>query len=159
MMSDLNAIGNRDLLNRKNKVAFFCSNKCSGDIILKSQDWATNLIGTDILPIGGFHTPVEKEVLRIIIKANHPVIIFPARSIANMRMPIAWKHGLETGKICVVSNFGSSADRITSSNSERRNIEVVNFADKCLFAYIAKGGKTEALKNLTINRGVPILEF
>ena len=42
--------------------AFFCSQACPGDAILKAQD-GTNARGPDSGPvIGGFHAPVEHEV-------------------------------------------------------------------------------------------------
>ena len=53
--------------------AFFCSQSCPGDIILKAQDWA-NARGPESAPvIGGFHTPIERDVLRILLRGSAPV--------------------------------------------------------------------------------------
>jgi len=51
------------------------------------------ILGRDdgVTVISGFHTPVEKECLRILLRGSQPVIICPARSIEGMRIPPTWK--------------------------------------------------------------------
>ena len=68
-------------------IAFFCSQSCPGDIILRAQDWA-NARGPDDAPvISGFHTPVERDVLRILLRGGAPVIQVRARALDGARLP------------------------------------------------------------------------
>jgi len=81
-------IGNPVILQR-NKLALFCSKKCPGNLILKAYDLVHELRESGTTVISGFHTPIEKECLRILLRGDQPIIICPARSIENMRIPSA----------------------------------------------------------------------
>ncbi len=144
-LSTLHAIGNRDLLRHPRKLAFFCSNRCPGEIILKVQDWANGLAGNALLPMSGFHTPVEREALRILLRSRHPLAIFPARSLENMRIPAAWKAGIEAGAICVASGFPPHVRRATAQSAAARNRLVASLADAFLIPYATPGGNTSKL--------------
>jgi predicted Rossmann fold nucleotide-binding protein DprA/Smf involved in DNA uptake len=73
------------------KVALFCSARCPGDLILKAYDLAKKLRDDGVTVISGFHSPIEKECLRILLRGKQPLIICPARSLANLRVPTEWK--------------------------------------------------------------------
>lgn len=149
----LQTFGNAALLDHPRKLAFFCSNRCPGNIILKAQDWANSLEEKELLPISGFHTPVEQEVLRILLRSKHPLVIFPARSLEKMRMPRVWKAGVEAGTICIASGFPATVRRATAATAETRNKLVASLADEILIPYAAPGGKTEALLHSLQLRG------
>ena len=55
------ALGNIDILKQK-KLAFFCSVKCPGHLILKTYDLAQRLKEASITVIGGFHSPIERDI-------------------------------------------------------------------------------------------------
>jgi len=92
------AVGNQGILQPK-KLALFCSRKCPGNLILKAYDLARSLREEGTTVISGFHTPVEKECLRILLRGAQPIIICPARSIEGMRIPSEWKHDNRWGEI------------------------------------------------------------
>jgi len=72
---------------KKTKLALFCSKKCPGQKILKAFDFARNLRDGQKTVISGFHSPIEKECLRILLRGKQPIIICPARSLEKMRVP------------------------------------------------------------------------
>ena len=72
---------------RRDKLGLFCSVKCPGDLILRAYDYAKRLRDDGVAVIGGFHSPVEQECLRILLRGTQPVIICPARSLGEMRLP------------------------------------------------------------------------
>jgi predicted Rossmann fold nucleotide-binding protein DprA/Smf involved in DNA uptake len=86
----LQALGNADVL-KGEKVALFCSARCPGDLILKAYDLAKKLRDDGVTVISGFHSPIEKECLRILLRGKQPLIICPARCLANLRVPTEWK--------------------------------------------------------------------
>ena len=55
--------------------------------------------------IGGFHSPMEKECLDLLLRGSRPIIICPARSIDRMRIPKPWKAPLADGRLLVMSPF------------------------------------------------------
>ena len=50
--------------------ALFCSSKCPGEIILKAHDLAQKFKETDTPTIGGYHSPIEKECLRVLLRGR-----------------------------------------------------------------------------------------
>lgn len=140
--------------------AFFCSQSCPGDIILKAQDWA-NKQGPGSAPvIGGFHTPVERDVLRILLRGNAPVIIVLARTAQGWRAPKplgpAIKAAVAAGTAQVVSPFPASQTRTTATAAEARNRHILTLCDTVLIAHAAPGSKTEALAQEAKTMGLPI---
>ena len=109
--------GNLDLLTyRQNDTgeadlwAIFCSNKCPGEIILKAHDLAQEFKNKGIPTIGGFHSPIEKECLRVLLRGSQPIIISPARSIENMRIKQDWKKPLAEDRLLIVSIFENKTE-------------------------------------------------
>lgn len=141
-------------------IAFFCSKSCPGDIILKAQDWA-NARGSESAPvIGGFHTPVEREVLRILLRAGAPFIIVLARAEQGWRAPKplgpAIKAAVASGTAQIVSPFPATQKRTTAATAETRNRHILTLCDTVLIAHAAPGSKTEALAQEAKTMGLPI---
>jgi predicted Rossmann fold nucleotide-binding protein DprA/Smf involved in DNA uptake len=90
-MPQLSAFGNLNLLALP-KTALFCSARCPGQAILAAYDQAARWRDAGRCIISGFHSPVEKECLRILLRGSQPVIICPARSLEKMRLPADWKN-------------------------------------------------------------------
>lgn len=135
-------------------IAFFCSRSCPGDIILKAQDWA-NARGTESAPvIGGFHTPVERDVLRILLRGGAPVIIVIARAVQGYRVPPAIKAAVAAGVARIVSPFPPTQTRTTAVTAEVRNRHILALCERVLIAHAAPGGKTETLANEAASRGL-----
>lgn len=136
--------------------AFFCSRSCPGDIILKAQDWA-NARGPDSAPvIGGFHTPIERDVLRILLREAAPVTIVLARAAQGYRMSPAVKAAVTAGTARIVSPFPATQTRTTAATAEERNRHILTRCDTILFAHASPGGKTEALAREAVTLGLSI---
>ncbi len=95
--------------------------------------------------ISGFHSPIEKECLDILLRGHQPIIICPARSLEGMRMPKRWQEGIKAGRILLLSPFDASQNRLTAALAEKRNLMVAALADEVYFAHIIPGGKTARL--------------
>ena len=80
------ALGDLHILQRKS-LALFCSVKCPGNLIVQTYDLAQKLRAAGVTVIGGFHSPMERECLRILLRSPHPVIICPARSLPKRLAP------------------------------------------------------------------------
>ncbi len=142
--AQLSALGNLDLLAQP-KVALFCSARCPGSAILAAYDQAAHWRDTGRCVISGFHSPVEKECLRILLRGPQPIIICPARSLENLRLPSDWKAPLAGGRLLIISCFPASQRRATAELAARRNELVAALADEVWFAHIAPGGQMERL--------------
>src|SRR3990172_12303618 len=98
----LTALGNPASLSQP-KTALFCSIRCPGDAILGAYDAARKLRDQGVTVVSGFHSSVEKECLRILLRGKQPIIICPARGLNGMRIPREWRTGMETGQLLLLS--------------------------------------------------------
>jgi predicted Rossmann fold nucleotide-binding protein DprA/Smf involved in DNA uptake len=137
---EVRAIGNLDILKQK-KLALFCSVRCPGSIIIQAYDCVKVLRDAGITVISGFHSPVEKECLKILLRGKQPVIVCPARSLENMRLKPEFKEPLEDGRLLFLSPFQQNENRISAQRSDARNHFIATLADAVLIAYAAPGGK------------------
>lgn len=138
------AIGNADLLNRP-KTGLLCSRKCPADIILEAYDqfktWAADPEKT---VISGFHSPVEKECLRLLLKGKANIILCPARQIETMQLSKDWKNSLDEGRMLILSSF--TEKRADARTIDRRNHLVADLADTLYVPYATPGGNLEQFK-------------
>ncbi len=139
----MNLLGQPALLSLP-KTALFCSAHCPGSAILRAYDQAASWRDTRRCVISGFHSPVEQECLRILLRGSSPVILCPARSLPK-RVPPEWRMPLAEGRMLIVSIFPPDQSRITVELAERCNEFAAALADELWFAHIADGGKMQKL--------------
>jgi len=149
----LTAFGNLALLALPT-TALFCSACCPGSAILRAYDQAAHWRDEGRCIICGFHSPVEKECLRILLRGTQPIIICPARALPK-RIPPEWQTALDAGRLLLLSAFPETETRITTVLARRRNEFVAALADEAWFAHITPGGQSERLTHRLAEWGVP----
>lgn len=149
-------LGNLRLLEEP-LTALFCSNRCPGDLILKSYDVTRAMRDAGVPVIGGFQTPMEKECLRLLLRGAQPVVVCPGRGIGNLRVPRGWRVRLTEGRMLVLSPFPSSQRRPTAATAAQRNDLVADLASRVFIAHAAPGSKTEAFARKLAASGKPLL--
>lgn len=148
------ARGNLDIL-RRHKLAFFCSVKCPGSLILQTYDVACALRDAGVTVISGFQSPMEKECLTLLLRGSQPVIICLARGIERMRLTRDWREPLAQGRLLLLSPFGEKHRRPTEKLAVARNEFVAAIADGALFAHAEPGGKADGLFHRVLGWGKP----
>lgn len=140
----LTLIGNGDILANRT-LGLLCSVRCPGAVILKAYDLAVALRDAGVTVAGGFHSPMERECLRVLLRGTQPVIVCPARSIETMRVPAEWREPIEQGRLLIVSPFATGKRRATTALAQERNRFVAALADAVMVAHATRDGRTEAL--------------
>lgn len=153
----MNHVGNIGMLT-SGWVAFFCSVRCPGNIILKSYDLAQRWRAENQPVIGGFHSPVEREVLKIMLRSTVSVCIVLARSLPK-RIPTEFRRPIDEGRLLLLSPFDARTKRATEETSMQRNQVVGSLANKVVVAYAAPGSKTEAFSLAVVAQRKPCLTF
>jgi len=148
----LSALGNLDLLALP-KTALFCSARCPGSAILAAYDQAAIWRDSGRCIISGFHSPVERECLRILLRGKQPIIICPARALPK-RIPSEWRQPLADGRLLILSAFPDTQPRVTADRAHRRNEIVAALADEAYFAHITPGGNTDLLAKMVAARDI-----
>lgn len=140
--ASLTAQGNLDLLALP-KTALFSSARCPGSAILAAYDQAAQWRDSGCCVISGFHSPVEQECLRILLRGKQPIIICLARSLYS-KTPPEWEKPLADNRLLILSAFPTEK-RVTTDLAQRRNEIVAALADEHYFAHITPGGHTAQL--------------
>ena len=158
LFPQIRAIGNFAILERP-LLGFFCSVKCPGDLILRTYDLARALRDAGVPVVSGFHSPIEKDCLDLLLRGSQPVVICPARSIQNMHFGKSLKANIEKGRVLLLSPLEETVKRPTAQTSQRRNQFVGALAAAVFVAYADPGGKTEEFCKEILHSGKPLYTF
>jgi len=109
--------------------------------------------------LSGFHSPVEKECLRILLRGKGKIIVCPARSIEGLRIPVAWRSPLEDERLLILSPFEAKHRRLTVNLAQRRNEFVAALADEVFVIHASLGGKLESLAKEIVTSDKPCYTF
>ena len=153
---DVASKGNLRLLDQP-LTALFCSERCPGDLILKTYDLARAMRDAGVPVVGGFQTPMERECLRLLLRGAQPIVVCPARGIDGMRIPRGWRPALDDGRLLVLSPFPAAVRRPRAAHAARRNALVAALARRVFIAHAAPGGRTEAFARELAASGKPLL--
>ena len=141
---ELATIGNLEILHQP-LLGVFCSLKCPASLILKAQDVARELGDQGQAVISGFQSPVEKEMLTVLLRGKGSIILCPARGLGGMRIPTNWRPAIQAGKMLVISPFDVQIKRPTRELAWQRNHFSASLAAGILLIHARPGGGLESL--------------
>ncbi len=152
--SHLCAIGNLEILTKR-KVGLFCSVRCPGNAILGAYDAAGKLRDDSVTVVSGFHSPVEKECLRILLRGRQPVIICLARAFGRIRILTDWRRALDSGRLLILTMFEKWPPRPTVESARQRNELVAALSDEVIIIHATRGGQIEEISKLIDRWKIP----
>ena len=153
--ASITAIGNIKILQNKT-LAVFSSSKCLGKIILQTYDLMKKIREAGITVISGFHSPMERECLNVLLKGKQPIIFCPARSIKGMRIKPEYKKPLDESRLLILSPFAEKEKRISSERALERNRFIAAIGDSIFIPYAAPNSKTEQLCKELLSWNKPV---
>lgn len=156
----IQTIGDAAILNRP-KLALFCSVKCPGKLILDTYDLAKRFRDEGVTVISGFHSPMEQECLRILLRSPHPVVWCLARGLYRQipSKPVDCRPAAAEGRLVMVTPFPDTERHITAKTATIRNRLVAEMAVAVVVAHAAPGSKMEALCRDILATGKPLYTF
>ncbi len=139
-------LGNTGLLNLP-KTAFLSSRKVSPEAVLRCCAWAAAQRDAGRCVISGFHSALERDVLRLLLKGVQPVVLVLARRLYSPqtleREHADLKRALDDGRLLLVST--SSAGRANASSTIQRNRFIVDQADEIVVGSLSPAGSLAPL--------------
>jgi predicted Rossmann fold nucleotide-binding protein DprA/Smf involved in DNA uptake len=152
--------GDKAVLKRP-KIALFCSVKCPGKLILDTYDLAKRFRDEGVTVISGFHSPMEQECLRILLRSPNPVIWCLARGLYRQipSTPVDCRPAVAEGRLVMVTPFPDTVRHITAKTATTRNRLVVEMASAVVVAHAAPGNKIEILCRDILAAGKPLYTF
>lgn len=135
------ALGNEALL-RLPKVGFLSSRQVLPEAVIRCLDWATRMRNEGMCVMSGFQSPLEKEVLNILLKGTSPFILVLARRLWGVRhVPCVFRKALEEGRLLIVSPVAQTVCRVDEHSAELRNQYILESAARIVVGSCAPNGR------------------
>lgn len=122
-------IGNIGLL-KKQKIGFLASRKIATLSVLPTLDWATEISQREeVAVVSGFHSQMEKEVLKILLRGKCGIIVILARGMYR-QMPKHYEEALQQNRLLLLSYEKDNVTRISEQTAHKRNKQVISLSDE-----------------------------
>ena len=96
------AIGNIDLL-QKRKIGFLASRQIATLSVLPTLDWAAEISQREeVAVVSGFHSRMEREVLKILLRGKCGIIVVLARGMYH-QVPQIYEEALQQNRLLLLS--------------------------------------------------------
>jgi len=156
--SCLYAMGEPSIL-RHRLLGLICSIQCPGSVVIKTFDAVRALRDAGVVVIGGFHSPMERECLDILLRGNQSLVLCPARGLEGLHIRQIPRRAVKECRLLVLSPFAKSIRRTTAAQAVRRNNLVAALAGAVWVPHAAPGGKTWMTVRVALEREQPIFTF
>ena len=121
-------LGNKELLNRW-KIGFLASRKISSSAILPTLDWAVEISKrADVAVVSGFHSRLEKDVLKFLLQGKCGIIVVLARGIYS-KLPKVYEKAMNENRLLIIALEKDMVTRVSEYTAHRRNEYVINISD------------------------------
>ena len=128
-MTDTKYLGNKQLLNL-HKIGFIASRNTSTLDIIPTLDWAAEMSRQkDIAVVSGFQSPLEKDVLKFLLRGVCPIIIVLARGMYR-KLPEALQTPMDQQRLLIISNESDNTTRVSEITAHKRNEYVISISDE-----------------------------
>ena len=128
-MAETKYLGNKQLLNL-HKIGFIASRHASTLDVIPTLDWAVVISkSTDVAVISGFQSPLEKDVLKFLLRGVCPIIIVLARGMYR-KLPEALQTPMDQQRLLIISNESDNTTRVSEITAHKRNEYVISISDE-----------------------------
>ena len=97
--------------------------------------------------VSGFHSPLEQQVLRSLLRRNGHAVKVLARcfSASGYRLAKEEQDAFANGRLLIISAFGADTPRVTRGSAIKRNELVIALSTEVVALFISKGSPLEEL--------------
>lgn len=128
-MAETKYLGNKQLLNL-HKIGFIASRHASSIDVIPTLDWAAEMSKrVDVAVVSGFQSPLEKDVLKFLLRGVCPIIIVLARGMYR-KLPEPLQSPMDQQRILVISNEPDTITRVSEITAHKRNEYVKSISDE-----------------------------
>ena len=128
------------------KVGFLSSRKVPPAAVMKCYDWATEMRDKGECVMGGFQSPLERDVLTFLLQGKQPVVWVLAHKLwAEKSIPKPYREPIAAGRLLVVSPVVQTVARVDARTAAIRNRYILEHSEKVVFAAIDPNGALSQL--------------
>ncbi len=125
--------GNSALL-AESLLGLVASRQCPGHVLLETLDRVPEWAQAGRVVVSGFHSPLEQQVLRSLLRRQGRAVKVLARGMADYRPR---REPLAAGRMLVLTAFPPEARRTTRASALERNRLVLALAAELVVPYVA----------------------
>ena len=139
-------VGETSLIN-KPLLGLIASRECPGNVLLATLERVPQWAKAGRVIVSGFHSPLEQQVLRSLLRRNGLAIKVLARcfSASGYRLAKEEQDAFANGRLLIISAFGADTPRVTRVSAIKRNELVIALSTEVVTPFISKGSPLEEL--------------
>jgi len=137
--------GNAALLDVPEKTAFLSSRRIAPADVLRCCDWASRVRDGGGCIVSGFQSPLEKDVLKFLLRGRVSVVLVLARSLWE-KVPPLLVPALEDGRLLLVAPLPPGASRrVSASTALARNRWILSHCTRLVLGALDPAGSLARL--------------
>ena len=103
------------------KVGYLASRKISTLSVLPTLDWAMQTSKQkDIAIVSGFHSKMERDVLKILLQGQCAIIVVLARGMYR-KLPQQYEEAMAQNRLLIMSYEKENITRVSETTAHKRN--------------------------------------
>jgi len=131
-------------------LGLIASRECPGHVLLETLDRVPEWVKAGRVIVSGFHSPLEQQVLRSLLRRKGRVVKVLARGMTDYRPSAEEREPLAAGRMLVLTACPPEVRRTTRETALARNRLVLALASEIVTPYVAEGSP---LAELLAERG------
>ncbi len=133
-------------------LGLIASRECPGHVLLETLDRVQQWVKADRVIVSGFHSPLEQQVLRSVLRRKGRLVKVLARGMTEYRPTPDEREPLAAGRMLVITACPPEVRRTTRETALARNRLVLALSSEIVTPYVADGSPLAGLLN---ERGAP----
>lgn len=128
-------------------LGLIASRECPGHVLVETLERVSEWVMAGCVIVSGFHSPLEQQVLRSLLRRQGCVVKVLARGVTDYRPTAEEREPLAAGRMLVISACAPEVRRTTRETALARNRLVLAMADEVVVPYVANGSSVIHLMN------------
>ncbi|HNW77662.1 MAG TPA: DNA-processing protein DprA [Candidatus Competibacteraceae bacterium] len=117
-------------------LGFIASRECPGHVLLETLDRVPEWVKAGRVIVSGFHSPLEQQVLRSVLRRKGRVVKVLARGMTDYRPTAEEREPLAAGRMLVITACPPKIQRTTRETALARNRLVLALASEITAPYV-----------------------
>jgi len=130
-------------------LGLIASRECPGHVLLETLERVPEWVKAGRVIVSGFHSPLEQQVLRSLLRRQGRAVKVLARGFgdprADYRPTLEEREPFASGRMLIISAFANSVVRTTRATALARNRLVLALATDIVVPHVAAGSPLGAL--------------
>jgi len=150
-------VGNPDILSSR-RLGIISARQSDSDLALISSQLLKQLASlNDMTFVGGWHSPLEKEALHILLAETVPMVFCVPKALNRFRLTIDVENHVRQGHALLLTHCSPKVKRISRDASIRRNHLIIGLATALLVLSAPPGSVSLDLAKWALRSGRPVL--